>query len=399
MIWLTHAIWGSSSILIAKTAFPEYFTINIWLIIFSFYVAQLPDIDIKNSHISKNILVRPIRFLLSPLIDWHRAKQTHSLFWTFFYLLITLPFILLFWVNWWLLLWIAYFSHVFLDYFNPTWVKLFYFPFLNPDPRDWSLYNTPVLLASEIPYLLKKIFIWWKNRKNIKRKKVKFDWVWVMTWQWFEKFITYSLWLIFTSLIIFNFNELKEWFLFDSVILATFPTLAILVFLTLLIQERKNIISKYKWFSIAALIWTILSILAYFNILNIKIFENFENYNLFTILFFIFVFSIIPLLLILLKQIVVNLINLPKMVIPNKKSTSSFNSLIKYPTLVHLLLILLLTSSIWNLNGYNSSIIDNYSLFNNISKENFIETVTKEVKEQYLNSYNELENEINKIEK
>jgi len=396
MIWLTHAIGGSTSLILAKTLAPDYFAVNIWLIIFSFYVAQLPDIDIKNSSISKNILIKPIRFLLSPFIDWHRAKQTHSFFWTFFYLLLTLPFILLFWVSGWLLLWIAYFSHVFLDYFNPTWVKLFYVPFLNSEPRAWSLYNTPVLLASEIPYLLKKIFIWnKKSRKKIKRKEIKFDWVWVMTWQWFEKFITYSLWISFIWLIIYNYKELQTWFLLDSVILSTFPTLFILIYLILIIQERKNVIKHYKQFSIFTIVGSFLWLLWFFNILNWKIFEPFENYSISTIFIFIFIFSLLPLLFLLSKHLVLNLINLPKMVINDKKATSSFNSLIKYPTLVHLLLLILLTNSILNLNGYNSSINDNYKMFENTTKETFIKNLTNWIKEQYINSYKTLETKIN----
>jgi len=395
MIWLTHAIGGASSVLIAQYLFPDYFTINIWIIILSFYASQLPDIDIKNSSISKNILIKPFRFFISPFIDGHRAKQTHSIFWMWFYLLMTMPFILLFWIPWWLLLWIAYFSHVFLDYFNPTWVKLFYIPFLNSKPRAWSLYNTFPLLALEIPYILKKIFIWnKKERRRIKRKEIKFDWIWVMTWQWFEKVITYWLWIIFTLLIWLNLKTLKNWFLLDSVILTSFPLIATIIILTIYIQEKKNLLKYFKYFSYSFLLWIVIVFFSYFNLFDWKIFLDLSEVSISTKFFFILIFSLFPLFFILLLQVLKNIINLPKMVIPSKKSTSYFNSAIKYSTLIHLLLILLLLTSVNNLQGYNDSLNESYMSIKNFNKETFLKDFFKEVKTNYINSYIKLEKKI-----
>ena len=80
------------------------------------------------------------------------------------------------------------------------------------------------------------------------------------------------------------------------------------------------------------------------------------------------------------------------MIIPSKNSTSYFNQTIKYPTLTHFLLIILLLTSLYNIENYQINLNKNINTIKNIefTKEtwqNFIDYI----KDQYQKAYKEID--------
>lgn len=399
MIGLTHWIWWATAVLSATYMFPEYFKnkYSTWIFILSFYVSQLPDIDIKWSDISKNIFVKIAYYIMSPFIWPHRSHQTHSFFWTFMYLLITLPLISVFSVAWWLLLWIAYFSHLVLDYFNPTWVPLFYlFPIIKFYRKNWKLKFTVTLNTQpryrSIYNTIPQIIMFWKD--------IKFDWVWVMTWWKLEKVITIFMYLGFIGLIWLQYEMIINKLLLDSLFLAMFPIISVIWYLFVLYDLYNNDKKIFKKaFKYIIWLWFI-----------IHWFFLYKFWNLYEPLLFpvkIF-YSIILLTLPILFLLAFNLINNIKNIFfywllnltwLEKKWQSLWNIYEKiwnHKVLVNLFFFIILMTSLLYVNKYQES----YIWYTKLTKEDFTqEKFINKVKEVYTDWYNDLNKETGVIDK
>lgn len=404
MVWLTHAIGWATTVLWANLLAPQYFPISLWLIILSFYIGQGPDIDIKKSSITRNPYIKVFIFWILPFISGHRAKETHSLFWTAVYWFLSLPFIFLFWVGGWFVLVLAYFSHIFLDFFNPTGVKIFYIPFLNPEPRSWSLYNTIPHLAAEIPFLLKKLLYInkRKERRKIQRSQIKYDGVGVLTGSGMEKTISLSLWLLFIVLLVLQLEGLKESISTDILLLSLLFPLYILITYSL-VKKNIRIFQKYHMtFKYSFGIAFLLAAIAYFwkespYTLIIK------DASYFWILIFVTCIGLIPLVYYLGMKFFNSVKEAPQYLFWKSWNPDIYD----YSILTQLLLVILLVFSISEipqteanlqaLVGYVIELDNKKDIFNDSWA--FIQTIYKEGLEESTNYFKEIQgNTFNSVE-
>ena len=224
MVWTTHAagalglIFAIALIFWTKNFFVD---VSLWAILLAVYAWQGPDIDMKHSAISKNPIVFIFRLFIGYFISWHRAKETHSFFGTMIFAIIFSPLIVILGLKSWIIVVIWYFSHLVLDFINPTGVKLFYFPFLNSNPRSWSVNN-----------FIQNIVNPFKDHEARTQMGVKTGWA-------FESVYLISfIWIVAFLWFIFNFSAISWRIYTDSLLLATSPIILFIWIIWLFIPPK-----------------------------------------------------------------------------------------------------------------------------------------------------------------
>lgn len=145
---MTHTVWAFSlSLLFVSLGIIS--NASIWAILFSVYLGQLMDIDMKGSSISKKIGLRSIGIFIRMFVKKHR-EETHSLFFSIITTIFLSPLAYIFSVadgssffSNLFIFFLGIFSHLILDFFNNQPVPVFYFPILNPisKAKKYSLKN------------------------------------------------------------------------------------------------------------------------------------------------------------------------------------------------------------------------------------------------------------------
>lgn len=250
MVWATHAAGALGLIFLFALLFwtKEFLAdVSLWAFILAVYAGQWPDIDMSKADISKNPIVFIFRLFVWKFISWHRAKETHSIFWTLLFALIFSFLIPILGVKSWLIVVLWYFSHLVLDFFNPTGVKLFYLPFINSDPRPWSVNNFMMNIIN--PF---------------KKHDTRSD-PWIKaSWDFESIYIVWAIWIIFLVWVIINFWNLTWRIYSDSLLLANAPLIFYIWVLWLLITPKmiKTILSfnkllnwKKLWKNLVEIVW------------------------------------------------------------------------------------------------------------------------------------------------